>query len=282
MCKWTVSVRLCAHCVASPILNTSSPVLAFGCVDLHASRDASLQIQNVSNRTLTFSLHLYPLSSPATSPLPFSLISSSRIILHPAETTTIAVSYHPALLTEDNALIIIEPQEIQHAPCVIPLVGFGGRSQPAIQTRGNQLFVTNNGDRSACFFVMGIEQNVVTLVKNSTFLPPIFYLPSMMEFSVKLADLRAEMMQKKVPIFVMSNGDSAVSVHLRLRQYSAAPRAPGAQSKGLSVLPFLAARTVIGANRMLVGIERVDTQSALHENESHRIEHRYFPRFTRQ
>ena len=129
---------------------------------------------------------------------------------------------------------------------------------------------------------MGIEQNVVTLVKNSTFLPPIFYLPSMMEFSVKLADLRAEMMQKKVPIFVMSNGDSAVSVHLRLRQYSAAPRAPSAQSKGLSVLPFLAARTVIGANRMLVGIERVDTQSALHENESHRIEHRYFPRFTRQ
>lgn len=104
----------------------------------------------------------------------------------------------------------------------------------------------------------------------------------MMEFSVKLADLRAEMMQKKVPIFAIFNGDSAVSVHLRLRQYSASPPAPGAQSKGLSVLPFPAARPVIGANRMLVGIQRVDAQSALHENESHRIEYRYFPRFTRQ
>lgn len=104
----------------------------------------------------------------------------------------------------------------------------------------------------------------------------------MMEFSVKLADLRAEMMQKKVPIFAMSNGDSAVSVHLRLRQYSAAPRAPGAQSKGLSALPFLAACAVIGADKMLLGIERVDAQSALHENQSHRVEYRYFPRFTRQ
>ena len=173
-------------------------------MDLHASRDASLQIQNVSARTLTFSLHLHPLSSPPASPLPFCLVSSPRVILHPAEITTIAVSYRPALLAEDNALIIIEPLEIQHAPCVIPLVGFGGRSQPVVQTRGNQLFVTNNGDRAACFFVMGIEQNVVTLVKNSTFLPPIFYLPSMMEFSVKLADLRAEMIQKKVPIFGFS------------------------------------------------------------------------------
>lgn len=170
-------------------------------MDLQSSRDSSLKIQNVSNQTLTFSLHLHPLSSPSLSSLPFRLVSSPRVVLHPAEITTIAVSYHPALLTEDNALIIIEPLEISHAPCVIPLVGFGGRSQPALRTRGNELFVTNNGDRSACFFVLGIEQNVASLVKNSTFLPPIFYLPSMMEFSIKLADLRAEMTQKKVPFF---------------------------------------------------------------------------------
>ena len=51
---------------------------------------------------------------------------------------------------------------------------------------------------------MAVNQKVVSLVKNSTFLPPVFYLPSMMEFTIKLADLRNEVVTNKVDSSVIT------------------------------------------------------------------------------
>ena len=178
-------------------------MISFGCVDVNASHHSSVVLQNVSSSILFFSLRLHSVQNQNLNS-PFRLDTSPKITLRPAETASVIVTYHPTGIQEDDGLMIIEPLNISHPACVIPLVGFGGKSQPEIRTRGDELLVTNHGDRSACFFVMAVNQKVVSLVKNSTFLPPVFYLPSMMEFTIKLADLRNEVVTNKVDSSVIT------------------------------------------------------------------------------
>lgn len=126
----------------------------------------------------------------------FAIQSSPTLSLQPGETTSVVLSYTPFALQEDLALLLVSTSS---NPQVIPIVGYGGCCTATVTEKDGSLVIGNSGDRTACFFTLGVDHAQIELIRSSESIPPFFMLPPMMEFSIASDVIRKEIQEKKLP-----------------------------------------------------------------------------------
>ena len=129
---------------------------------------------------------------------PYQLQSSPTVSLQPGETTTVLLSYSPLAVQENLGLLLISSPSSTN-PQVLSIVGYGGCCSASITEKNHSLVIGNSGDRTACFFTLGINKNQFSLIKSSDLLPPFFMIPSMMEFTISGETIAKEIQEKKLP-----------------------------------------------------------------------------------
>ena len=180
-----------------PTVVADSTVIGFGCVSIQTTAHSSISLRCVSTSITTIHLSIRPYHSHS-SITAYKLQSSPTVSLQPGETTTVLLSYTPLAVQEDLGLLLISSPSSTN-PQVLSIVGYGGCCSASITEKNQSLVIGNSGDRTACFFTLGINKNQFSLIKSSDLLPPFFMVPSMMEFTISGETIAKEIQDKKLP-----------------------------------------------------------------------------------